>query len=467
MEDHALPLLENEGDISNGSFDEPSPANANARLEEGGKRRGHSPEGSRDFSRADTELDNHMVEEAAPGGSSARRAVAVCFIALAIAIWVTEMEVTHDLVGSGPGQYNNPYALVWVAHNISMVIGFTFGGLLACFAKAPRGAESACDMLFRPRRKMLWSTLLLSVVVNLQVWTWFISLPITDTMVNTVIYQSCCVWVFLISVIFLKERVTFIKVSSTLLTFIGVATISSFPCVSGPVTPPGPPTSEETQHLLGDVFVIVSAILYAVYEVLFKLFFEPAPAASSEEESRDEAEQSEVEESEEEERFRRNMATGELRRDGSSGGDVVPRVDAHSTPQGSGTHLAATSFVFVGWLGFWNFILLWIPIVALHYSGFTVFEIPEESLRPMLLLDCALQGTYTASLAVAICFSSPLFVTIGTVLAIPASVMVDALCNGISCSAASGVGTGLVVTGFLGINIAALLEGRRDVPSWL
>ncbi|KAJ1496093.1 hypothetical protein T484DRAFT_1760487, partial [Baffinella frigidus] len=112
-----------------------------------------------------------------------------------------------------------------------------------------------------------------------------------------------------------------------------------------------PPTSEETQHLLGDVFVIVSAILYAVYEetqdllgdlfvivsailyaiyeVLFKLFFEPAPAASSEEESRDEAEQSEVEESEEEERFRRNMATGELRRDGSSGGDVVPRVDAH------------------------------------------------------------------------------------------------------------------------------------------
>jgi len=28
-------------------------------------------------------------------------------------------------------------------------------------------------------------------------------------------------------------------------------------------------------------------------------------------------------------------------------------------------------------------------------------------------------------------------------------------------------GTGLVVTGFLGINIAALLEGRRDVPSWL
>jgi len=26
------------------------------------------------------------------------------------------MQITHDLVGTDPGQYNNPYALVWVSY---------------------------------------------------------------------------------------------------------------------------------------------------------------------------------------------------------------------------------------------------------------------------------------------------------------------------------------------------------------
>jgi hypothetical protein len=67
-------------------------------------------------------------------------------------------------------------------------------------------------MLLRPQRGMLTSTLLLSIVVNLCAWAWFVSLPLTDPMVNTVIYQSCCVWCFLISVVVLNERVTCIKV---------------------------------------------------------------------------------------------------------------------------------------------------------------------------------------------------------------------------------------------------------------
>ena len=62
-------LLDNEGDISSGSFDDHADDTDTTRLEEGVKRRGQSPgeEGSRVFSRADTELVLALV---APDPSS-------------------------------------------------------------------------------------------------------------------------------------------------------------------------------------------------------------------------------------------------------------------------------------------------------------------------------------------------------------------------------------------------------------
>ena len=44
-----------------------------------------------------------------------KRLAAVCFIALAVATWVTEIQVTNDVLG-GKGAYDNAYALVWFAH---------------------------------------------------------------------------------------------------------------------------------------------------------------------------------------------------------------------------------------------------------------------------------------------------------------------------------------------------------------
>ena len=68
-------------------------------------------------------------------GSAKKRFVAVLCIALAIAIWVTELEVTHDVIGHGPGQYDNAYALVWMSHNVSLFLGFGLGAVFACFAE--------------------------------------------------------------------------------------------------------------------------------------------------------------------------------------------------------------------------------------------------------------------------------------------------------------------------------------------
>ena len=86
---------------------------------------------------------------------------------------------------------------------------------------------------------------------------------------------------------------------------------------------------------------------------------------------------------------------------------------------------------------------------------------------PGVVIDCALEGAYIVWICLAIALSSPLFVTIGTVLAIPASAGMDALIHGIECPDTSLAGTGLVVAGFVGINVAMLVEGRRGWPRWL
>jgi len=118
-------------------------------------------------------------------------------------------------------------------------------------------------------------------------------------------------------------------------------------------------------------------------------------------------------------------------------------------------------------MGLWNLTLLWVPAAILHLSGYTTFVLPHEDVLPYLLLDCFLEGAYLVWLAIAIALSSPLFVTIGTVLAIPASAAADTFLHGITCPLLSFVGGGLVLLGFVGINITFLVEGRRGWPSWL
>jgi len=335
--------------------------------------------------------------------------LAMVLVAVAVTTWVTEIEVTKDALGSGPGKYDNYYAVIWVAHTFSGMVGLALVALLGCFLPHEEGKPSAYAMIFKPKSDMLWQTLVLSVMVNASGWLWFISIVMTDDVVNTVIFQSCCVWCFVISVVVLKEKVTVIKAVSTLATFAGVAIISNWPCTS-PDDAGKVPQGKEA--LLGDTLCLCAAILYALYEVLYKLFAE---------------EEAEV----------------------------------------SNLRSACVSASFVAYIGLWNLFALWVPIAAGHYAGWVPFTLPPDAVMNTVLLDCVLEGAYLAWIILAISMSSPLFVTIGTVLAIPASAFMDYVLHGISCPALSFAGTGLVIAGFIGVNVAMLVHGRRGWPSWL
>eukprot|EP00286_Rhodomonas_abbreviata_P026235 CAMPEP_0181300300 /NCGR_PEP_ID=MMETSP1101-20121128/6815_1 /TAXON_ID=46948 /ORGANISM="Rhodomonas abbreviata, Strain Caron Lab Isolate" /LENGTH=245 /DNA_ID=CAMNT_0023405525 /DNA_START=354 /DNA_END=1088 /DNA_ORIENTATION=+ len=180
----------------------------------------------------ESELENLANTRSNSATGLWQRLLAIFFIAIAVTTWVTEIEVTKNALGPGEGQYNNYYAVVWVAHGFSGLVGFSVVAILGCFLPFEEGKPSAYSMVFRPSRAMLWQTLVLATLVNTSGWLWFISIVMTDDVVNTVIFQSCCVWCFVISVIVLNEKVTVIKVTATLATFAGVAVISNWPCMS-------------------------------------------------------------------------------------------------------------------------------------------------------------------------------------------------------------------------------------------
>ena len=95
-------------------------------------------------------------------------------------------------------------------------------------------------------------------------WFWYLSFAHTSVTANTAIYDSSFVFVFLLSMVMLHERVSVLKIASVLVSFIGLMVIVLAASQSY--------ESGITQTFMGYFFVALSTILYAVYEVIFKKY---------------------------------------------------------------------------------------------------------------------------------------------------------------------------------------------------
>lgn len=338
-----------------------------------------------------------------------KRLAAVCFIALAVATWVTEIQVTNDVLG-GKGAYDNAYALVWFAHIASGVFGFAVAIVLGLCLPPPSDCQpSLKSMILRPTRDTLVNSFYLSILVNVCSWTWFLSIPLTEAMVNTVIYQSCCVWCFLISVVLLGEKVTLIKVVSTLATFAGVGIISNSPCrievAPGQTPSPSDPSTANGRLLWGDFLCLCSAVTYALYEVLLKMWgagghhhsieLRDGLLHSAESEAGATAGAGIV----------NRLSESDNAPAADEGADLSAGGGAGMADEGDGLRSSVESAVFVGWMGIWNVLVLWVPLAVCHYTGYQRFDLPAADEMPLILLDCALEGAYLVWVVLAIALS--------------------------------------------------------------
>jgi len=223
---------------------------------------------------------------------------------------------------------------------------------------------------------------------------WMNSLPLTTLGMNTALYNTYVMVVFLLSLVMLKEKATLLK-------GLGVAGILAGSGVLGASTVGG---GENTP--LGVVLALTSAAMYAVYQVGFAKWIQ----------------------------------------------------DEVDTPDG-----------LLEWTGAMGVSML-LAAPVLGAAGYNTGIVHEETLHLIienkevhtyLVASTGVVMTYMVLLLAAIQVSSPLFVSAGCVLTIPASFILDFLVEGKGASQAEMIGSALICISFLLFTLSATSDQEQ------
>ena len=72
---------------------------------------------------------------------------AAFFVLLAIATWISEIELTRYILNAkdSKGGFNNPYAIIWMSHNLYIPFGFGMSFILRLF-RGKNGPQDGFDL---------------------------------------------------------------------------------------------------------------------------------------------------------------------------------------------------------------------------------------------------------------------------------------------------------------------------------
>lgn len=295
-------------------------------------------------------------------------------------------------------------------------------------------------------RTIMCSAVVLSVAYLICGLLYVISLNQTPVSVNTVVYNAQCVVVFFLSVWLLGESVSWVKALSVLLCVAGVVMVALSASNSGTDDSP-------TFSLFGLIAVLLSMIIYAIYEVVFKmltsgdsteaaiLWDEQNPPAPSSHSS--------------------VHAPGGIQGDTIS---VIKRVgdvsyDNMAVVASEPTSLVLpprpspvqSAFLFLGCLGMASMVLFWPGIFIANWTGIETWKNPSADVWYILWVSLGLDAILNVCVLLGIAWSSPLFMSVGTLLTIPASVLADRFVHGYELEPMSYVGMATIVLGFVGL----------------
>jgi len=115
---------------------------------------------------------------------------------------------------------------------------------------------------------------------------------------------------------------------------------------------------------------------------------------------------------------------------------------------------ASYNFLFLGFVGLFTFFLFWPGIFILDHLQVEVFEYPTGATLWGLVVTVFLDAVFNSSFFVGIYFTSPLFMSVGSLLAIPTSVVVDWILNQYVLPFEAFFGMAMIILGFLGLNLS-------------
>jgi len=120
--------------------------------------------------------------------------------------------------------------------------------------------------------------------------------------------------------------------------------------------------------------------------------------------------------------------------------------------------------VITGFVGIFNCLMLWPFMILLHYTGIESFEFPPAKVLIYLVVN-GLIGTVLSDLlwSYAIFFTSPTVATVGLSLTIPLAIIVELFLNKRTFSIFYLLGSALVLSAFLAVNITTPEKEKKLV----
>jgi len=238
-------------------------------------------------------------------------------------------------------------------------------------------------------RALVIPSITVSGLLAAQNYLWFMSLYSTIVAVNTTIYQSQCVWVLLFSMYLLGTKPTVSKFMSVLFSVIGVAMISFLGQESEH-------NAVVNQNALGLVLCLSASVIYALMQVLMSRF--------------------------EREHFDQDDHVQKLK-------DVL-------------------FFKFM--MGAAVFLLWWPGFILLDVVGLETFVFPDSIEIWMNVMTLSVVViTFVIAYLIGITYSGALFMSVGTLLVVPTSYVVDIYLYDLNLSTFTVLGSSCIVVGFL------------------
>ncbi|RLN36944.1 hypothetical protein BBJ28_00002093 [Nothophytophthora sp. Chile5] len=312
------------------------------------------------------------------------------FIALFALIWswVLQAEASQAL----QSHFNKPFFLVCFNHAAPVVLlPLVFGYYRVCGSSADRHAGwDVVGVLQRhsvlPLAKLTRIAAFLGAFYLVADYFWYAALAHVSVAAGTAIFNCSPLFVYCFSVCFLHETLSTSKLAGVLTSFVGVSLLVLFQDGSDL-------DAVESTSLVAGLLMIVSAALYAAYQVAMRL------------------------------------AVGKDLTDTATLLTMAGLCGLFTTPL---------------WL-LGSLLLTQSPFPSLYES----LELPETGEGVLLLLlSGALTVVFCAFLPLALCWTSPLETSVGCMLTIPLSGLLDTFMHHTSFSWECIVGSVLVMTGF-------------------
>ena len=357
------------------------------------------------------------------------RGLALLCVAGCVATW----EVMAVVSGNALDGWQKPWAYCWWVHS---TYAFAMPVWIACAAHSHAKAGSArpwgaaLGMVAEAWSSLRRPTLILFALSFMCGYTWFWSLTSTNVPTNNTLYQTQCAFVFVLSVVFLGERVTRLKVGCVVLAFGGVACVCAVPTSSSS-------GDVKSNQAWGIALALLSTSMYACYEVFFDLYASkqlrktplfaapdtapllPRPTGQQQQQQQQQNQQQEA---------------------------------AGATVCGLGDE--RDGLLILGFIGLLTFFLGWIPLPLLSVAGLETFVMPSASTAVKVMTVGLSDLVFNGFLLVGIRASTPLIITVGTMMVIPVGFVVDVLTKGYELHPLGVFGVVCTMLGVIRLNLA-------------